>query len=455
MLEIPGAKSKYKVYFAGKKITLMGLGLLGRGVGDARFLAEMGAELIVTDLKSEHDLETSLALLKGFSSVTFHLGGHTVEDFQNRDLIVKAAGVPIDSPYITEAKKNNIPVRMSVDLFAELSEIPVIGITGTRGKSTVTECIAHILKSAKTDVLLGGNVRGVSTLSLLLDVRSNTIAILELDSWQLQGFGEAKMSPHIAVFSTFLPDHMNYYAGSMEAYFADKANIFLNQTESDMLVVGEQVAPFIKEYGYQKKIKSHVEIVGSRDLPKGITLRIPGEHNRYNAALAVAAARAFGIDEEVITNALKTFMGVPGRLQFLKEIKGVKIYNDNNSTVPDATIVALRAVGNTEKKNIVLIMGGSDKGLDMSSLIEETKKYCKQIILLAGAGTERIKSSFSDTPVYASLSEAVTAAFAVSAPGDTLLFSPAFASFGMFKNEYDRGDQFVALVESEAEKFVA
>ncbi|MEI7720330.1 MAG: UDP-N-acetylmuramoyl-L-alanine--D-glutamate ligase [bacterium] len=442
----------YVAYFKGKKVTLMGLGLLGRGVGDARFLAEYGAELVVTDLKTEEQLEASLEQLKQFSNITFRLGGHFLEDFRDRDLILKAAGVPQGSVYIAEAKKNHIPVRMSADLFAELARVPTIGITGTRGKSTVTECIAHILKTAGREVLLGGNVRGVSTLSLLPQVTQASVAVLELDSWQLQGFAEAKIGPNIAVFTTFLPDHMNYYKGNMETYFADKAAIFLNQTESDVLILGEQVAPFLKEYSYQKKIKSRVEIVGAKNLLKSITLKIPGEHNRYNAALAAAAARAFGVDEEIITESLKTFAGVPGRLQFLKEINGVKVYNDNNSTVPDATVAALEALGDESQKKIILIMGGSEKNLDMSGLVVEVKKYCKKVVLLAGAGTDRIAPELPGTTIYRSIDEATAAAFVAAESGDTLLFSPAFASFGMFKNEYDRGDQFVALVEKQAER---
>ena len=444
---VSAMSADFRQYFKGKKITLMGLGLLGRGVGDARFLAECGAELIVTDLKTEEQLAASVLQLRQFPNIIFRLGEHRLEDFQNRDVIVKAAGVPLDSIYIAEAKKNHIPVRMSADLFAELSGIPIIGITGTRGKSTVTECIAHILKTAGREVLLGGNVRGVSTLSLLSRVTGQSLAVLELDSWQLQGFAEASMSPNIAVFTTFLPDHMNYYGGNMQAYFADKAQIFLSQSESDTLVLGEQVAPFVKEYGYLKKIKSHAQVVGAKDLPKSITLQIPGEHNRYNAALAASAARAFGVDEEVITEALRTFVGVPGRLQFLKEIHGVKIYNDNNSTVPDATVAALKAVGDEKQKNVVLIMGGSEKNLDMSDLIVEVKKYCKKVVWLAGAGTDRIAPELPSTTIYRSIDEATEAAFAAAESGDTLLFSPAFASFGMFKNEYDRGDQFVAEIE--------
>ncbi len=444
--------SVYQEYFKGKRITLMGLGLLGRGVGDARFLAQCGAELLVTDLKTKEQLAESLEQLKEFPHITYRLGEHVLEDFQNRDLVLKAAGVPLNSPHIAEAKKNGIPVRMSADLFVELSGLPTVAITGTRGKSTVTHMIAHILKTAGKEVLLGGNVRGVSTLALLPQVTANSIAVLELDSWQLQGFGEARIAPHVGVFTTFYPDHMNYYGGSMEQYFADKANIFLHQTASDTLVLGEQVAPFVKEFGYTSTIQAHTEVVGVKNLPNAVTLGIPGEHNRYNAALAAAAAEALGVDEKIIKAALESFEGVEGRLQFLKEVRGVKMYNDNNATTPDATIAALRAFG--DSKNIVLIMGGSDKGLDMQPLVDEIHTRCKKVFLLDGAGTQRIKDQIESDltllsgQVYQGVPEVVQAAFGACVPGDILLFSPAFASFGMFKNEYDRNDQFVAAVAS-------
>ncbi len=449
---------RYHTFFRGKRITLMGLGLLGRGVGDAKFLAECGAQLIVTDLKAADELESSLEQLRPFPNIVLRLGRHVPEDFQDRDLIIKAAGVPLNSPYIEEAKKNNISVRMSSDLFVELAGIPTIGITGTRGKSTVTHLLAHILNlSARQagnvgmNVLVGGNVRGVSSLALLPQVTPESVAVLELDSWQLQGFGEHGLSPNIAVFTTFLPDHMNYYRKAatsddeaIRLYFADKANIFLNQDESDVCILGEQVAPFIKEYGYQQKIRSQVTVASAKNLPKGVTLKILGEHNRYNAGLAATAALAFGVDKEDIKAGLESFTGLPGRLEFLREVHGVKIYNDNNSTTPDATIAALRAFG--EQKNVVLIMGGADKGLDMSALVEEIPKHCKKVILLAGTGTDRILDQLPESSTVGRLSEAVTEAVKAATPGDTILFSPAFASFGLFTNEYDRNDQFVGLV---------
>ncbi len=435
--------------FRGKKITLMGLGLLGRGVGDARYLAECGAELIVTDLKSREVLADSLAKLGEFKNITFVLGEHRLEDFRECDLVVKAAGVPLDSVYVEEAKKHGIPVRMSADLFIEHAGIPVIGVTGTRGKSTVTHMIAAILKAAGKRVLLGGNVRGVSTLALLGEVTNDSVAVLELDSWQCQGLDEAGLSPQIAVFTTLYRDHENYYKDHPEQYLADKANIFLYQREGETLVVGKQCAPVVIEK-YGEQIEANVVIADEMKLPDTWTLEIPGVHNRYNAALALAAARTVGVDDETSRKALAEFPGVPGRLELVREVGGVRYYNDTTATTPEATLAALNALRESsgQHQNLILILGGSDKQLDMTTLTARLGEV-KQVIALAGTGTERIKNELPEgTVVYANLADAFVAARSAATSGDTVLFSPAFASFGMFKNEYDRGDQFVALVQA-------
>lgn len=434
-------------YFKGKKITVMGLGLLGRGVGDARFLASHGAELIITDLKSEEELQDSLAKLKEFRDITYVLGEHRLEDFQGRDFILKAAGVPLDSVYIKEAVNNGIPVKMSASWFLELSNIPSVGVTGTRGKSTVTHMIAAILEEAQWPMLLGGNVRGVSTLSFLEEVAEGTIALLELDSWQLQGFGGTKLSPNVSVFTTFLSDHMNYYKDDMVAYLADKANIFLYQDPEDTLVLGAQCAEQIQET-YADRIRAHTVVAGAHDFRSDWVLRIPGEHNRYNAALATEAARALDIDDEVIQKALENFTGVPGRLQLVHSKDGVDFYNDTTATTPDATIAALDALAHHHDGSTILIMGGADKGLSMDTVLESVKQSVGYVVLLAGSGTERIRDELPGAPVFDSLEEAVQDAYAHASPGDVIVLSPAFASFGMFTNEYDRGDQFNDLVKA-------
>lgn len=454
-------------YFKGKKITVMGLGLLGRGVGDTAFLAECGAELIVTDKKSKEELQESLDRLSGFQNITYILGEHREEDFSGRDMILKAAGVPQNSPYLEIARRDGAEIAMSASLFAKLSGIPIIGITGTRGKSTVTHMIHHVLSQVTegAPVLLGGNVRGVSNLQLLKDVHEDSVAVMELDSWQLQGFGEYGISPHVAVFTNFMEDHMNYYLkgnpsttatpseaeyrAGMDAYFGDKAHIFLHQEESGVLVTTEEVFSRAREYARGKHITlgQEIRLVDTSILPDDCLLAMPGEHNRLNAALATEALRAVGLTDEEIFAGLATFPGVPGRLEYLGEKDGIKIYNDNNATTPQATIEGIRAVAgpSAPRRNIILVAGGSDKDIDLSTLVPVMNEYCKKVCLIPGTGTERL-AKLTGAMVFHTLEEAVEAALDASASGDVLLFSPAFASFGTFRNEYDRNDQFVDII---------
>ncbi|XKT74518.1 MAG: UDP-N-acetylmuramoyl-L-alanine--D-glutamate ligase [Patescibacteria group bacterium UBA2163] len=434
----------------GKKITVVGLGLLGRGVGDVAFLAEHGADLIVTDLKDADALAPSLEKLKQFPHITYTLGEHRLEDFQNRDFILKGPNVPVDSPYIQEAQKEGTPIKMSASWFAELANIPVIGVTGTRGKSTVTHMLYDILQAAGKEVLLGGNVRGVSTLALLPQVTEKSIALMELDSWQCWGFGAAQVSPHIAVFTSFFPDHMDYYQSNMDAYLADKAQIFLHQTPDDTLVMSEQVAPLLTEH-YDNAIIAKRAVAPTDTLPENLQLKVPGEHNRANAACALNAARAAGVDDALSVQALADFAGVPGRLECIREINGIAFYNDTTATTPEATLAALHTLTvphDGRPTSVILIIGGSDKGLSMSALTEALPRYTKRVVYLAGSGTERILPQDTDATLHNTLESAVNEAYAAAEPGDTILFSPAFASFGMFTNEFDRGDQFTTLVRA-------
>jgi UDP-N-acetylmuramoylalanine--D-glutamate ligase len=450
--KIQDAKHSRKDFFKDKKITVMGLGLLGRGLNDVKFLAECGAELVVTDLKSASQLRPSLEQLKKYKNIAYVLGRHRRQDFKNRDMILKAAGVPLDSPYIAEAKKNNIPIEMDASLFARLvpGEVTIIGVTGTRGKSTTTQLIYDILRAGDKRVYLGGNVRGMATLPLLKKVKGGDFVVMELDSWQLQGFGEARISPHIAVFTNFLDDHLNYYKGSRSRYFLDKANIFKYQNPSDCLVVGRQVADLI--WAKFPKHAKRMIVVDERNVPKSWKPKLRGEHNRANIAFAVRAGKILKIRQNVIKRAVEDFTGIFGRLELVRSVHGIEIYNDTCATTPDATLAALRALGDEKKKNIVLIIGGYDKGLNIDKLVREIPKYCKSIILLAGGGTDRLRKKRHELGMVIkeakSIKKAVEQAFLLALKHDTILFSPAFASFGMFSNEYDRGEQFVDAVRA-------
>ena len=292
----------------------------------------------------------------------------------------------------------------------------------------------------------------MATLPLLKKTKVGDIVVLELDSWQLQGFGDAKISPHVAVFTNFLVDHMNYYKGDMGKYFADKANIFKFQKEDEILIVGEQV---------KKLLSKGPSFVGEKDRPllarKGIVpkswkIKIPGEHNRANIACAIMVARELDVAESIIKKGVESFVGVPGRLELVRTVGGVKYYNDTTATTPDGNRAAILALLNKKKKNIVLIAGGNDKELEFGGMAKLVHKTVKGLILIEGTATEKLlklvpkKTSY---PVYIvnTMKDAVLAAHDFAKRGDTVLLSPGATSFGIFKNEFDRGDQFVKLVK--------
>jgi UDP-N-acetylmuramoylalanine--D-glutamate ligase len=441
----------FKTQFKDKKITIMGLGILGRGLGYTKFLAECGADLIVTDLKNKEQLKISIKALNKFKNIKFVLGEHRLQDFKDRDMVIKAAGVPLDSIYIKEAHKNNIPVEMDVSLFIKSTpKITTIGVTGTRGKSMTTTLIYEILKKnekfLKRRVYIGGNIRGVATLPLLKQIKENDILVCELDSWQLQGFGEAKMSPNISVFTSFMPDHMNYYGDDMDKYFTDKANIFKYQKKGDMLIVRPHVRKLIPK-GFQSKL-----IVADIKKTLGYKYVVPGEHQRENLACAVEVAELFKITSKNIKSVIKNFKGIEGRLQYVRNIHGVKIYNDNNATTLEATIAGIKALFQEGKENkIVLISGGADKKLDTKIFVSVVNTLCKAVVFIPGTGTDkllkdhRIKISYT---IANNLKIAVNQAIKYSKKGDVVLFSPAFASFGMFNNEYERNDIFMKIVKN-------
>lgn len=451
----------YDDYFKNKKVTVMGLGLLGRGVGDAAYIAEAGAaEVIVTDLKSEEELKESVEQLQQYENITFVLGEHREEDFKDRDLVLVAAGVPMESPYLEAARAAGVPLKQSAALFAELSKIPIIGVTGTRGKSTVTHIIHHVLSVVTSEpIILGGNIRGVSNLQLLKEVKEDSLAVMELDSWQLQGFGWAGISPQIAVFTNFMEDHLNYYQKggkdketALRQYFADKANIFRYQEESGVLVTTPEVFEIAKAVP-GLTVGQEVVLVDGSEFPEDAHLSMPGEHNRLNAALATAALKAVSLTEEQIFEALSSFSGVSGRLEYLGDHNGASIYNDNNATTPAAVVKALESLGNTEEKRVVLIAGGAYKDIGPEPLAEAITTYCHSVFLLPGTGTDKLVPLLGEAATAGvhveqveSLFGAVSSAVSVALPGQVIVFSPGFASFGMFKNEYDRNDQFIEVL---------
>jgi UDP-N-acetylmuramoylalanine--D-glutamate ligase len=302
-------------------------------------------------------------------------------------------------------------------------------------------------------VHLAGNIRGIATLPLLETVTADDTVVAELSSWQLQGFGESKRSPHIAVFTNFFADHLNYYGGSMEAYFTDKAQIFAHQTADDVLIMSPQAHEAMQTYW--KETPRGRLVIAEPDACAKLTgeLRIPGAHNVQNAVLAIAVARELAIPDAVTVEALRTFRGAPGRLEKVPCAGPYDVYNDATSTTPDALRVALDTLSplaTARGGRLILICGGTSKELVLDSLTALFATHKPVVITIPGTGTDALLPVLAVSGVSAtqtaSLPDAVAHARALLTPNDVLVFSPGFASFGEFKNEFDRNDTFLRLV---------
>lgn len=432
--------------FAGKKITVMGLGLLGRGLGDTLFLVECGAQVTVTDLKSAEQLAPSVKRLEGLP-VKLRLGEHDPEDFTETDMILRNADVPRSSKFLKLALDNGIPVEMDESLFCKHFKGLVVGVTGTRGKTTTTILIHRILASAGYRAFLAGNIMGCATLPLLGRAQDRDVVVLELSSWQLQGFHDAQISPQASVFTNIYPDHLNRYNG-MDDYIADKKAIFLYQkTGSFCAFNGLQPESLtIAQEAVAEKIFFRPE-----QIPAEWQVRVPGEHNRENIAAAVCVTRKLGVSDDVIRSVVESFEGVEHRLQHVGSAGGVAFINDSTSTTPVAGCAALAAL---DGRRILLIAGGADKKLDLTSFAEAAALKAHRIVLLQGTATDALHQAIVDAGgadkvlgTFDDFREAVQSLLDRADRGDVVLLSPGCASFGMFQNEFHRGECFIEMVK--------
>jgi len=448
----------------GKRVLVMGLGVHGGGLGVTRFLVGQGATVTVTDLQSAAQLRPSLEALAGLP-VRYVLGEHRAEDFHHADLIVRNPGVPADSPYLALAREHGVPIEMEMGLFFRLCPAPIIGITGTKGKTTTTLLVGAMLRQVEPGTVIAGNLR-ISALELLPQIGPTTPVVLELSSWQLEGLEAHRLNPHIAAVTNVSPDHLNRYR-DLDEYAAAKKLIFRFQSPGDFLVLNaddpivqgfaaeaqgtvvwfSRQNPVLGAYLAGDALLWHWDgrtyTVASRD-----DVRLPGEHNLENALAAIAIAGVWGAPPEAMGEALRGFRGVEHRLELVAEINGVRYVNDTTSTAPAAALAALDALDGP----IVLIAGGADKKLDFSELGAAVARRVKALLLLEGTATDKLAAAVSavkDDLIagrFLDLRAAVQAAQDVARPGDTVLLSPGCASFGMFANEFERGEQFKAIV---------
>ena len=430
-----------KNLFKGKKVLIMGLGLNGGGVGATKFFCRHGAEVLVTDLKTQEQLKESLEKLKKFK-IKYVLGKHKEEDFLWADLIIKNPDVPNSSPYLEIARKNNILIETDVSLFFKMSNAFVIGVTGTKGKTTTASLIYHILKTKYKSIFLAGNI-GISPLELLSKIKRGDKVVLELSSFGLEGLTK---SPDIAVVTNIMPDHLNKYA-TMAEYIEAKKSIFIHQKPEDILIINS--SDFIVRQ-FARQAKSKIIFFNKVERPDGFKLL--GEHNLLNLSAAVEVARVLKVSEKNIKKSVKSFKGVPNRQEFVKEVGGVKYFNDTTATMPEATISAIKSFSDSFlNSKIILICGGQNKGLDYKELIKVIKEKVDNLIMLPGTASDKIMAelkNYDNLRAVFSMDEAVKMAKELSKKGDIVVLSPAAASFNLFKNEFDRGSQFVKLVKN-------
>jgi len=425
-----------------KKVLIAGLGTLGGGLETTKFFVKNGAFVTVTDLKAKEELRSSLSKLQGLP-IKFTLGRHSASDFQNQDLIIRNPAMPKESPYLELARANGIPIMMESTVFFTIcSSNNIIGVTGTKGKTTTVFLIKKILEKAKKDVLIGGNPQN-PILSLLPKIKKETWIVLELSSWQLEGLADYNISPHIAIITNIMHDHLNRYA-NMDDYISAKKNIFKFQNEDDFFITnGEsKICRNLAE-----EAKSQVYYFNSHTLPEKIkrAVKLQGLHNLSNVACSYVLSQVLKIDDSYVLDAVSEFRGVDGRLEFVQNIKGVDFINDTCATIPEATIAAVESFTSP----VILICGGADKNLDFVQFGKIISRKVKYVVLIEGTATDKIEKEIPAEKILGRFNNfrlAIQKAYENAKRGDKVLLSPACASFGMFKNEFDRGEQFKKIV---------
>ena len=446
--------------FKDKRILIFGLGLNQGGVGSARFFASQGAKVRVTDLKSETILKLSLDQLKDFPDITYTLGKHKYKDIDWADLIIKNPAVKPGNPYIEYAIKNGKRVEMDMGFFLQhVKPSQIIGITGTKGKSTTASLVYEALKDADKKMVLAGNI-GKSVLDIIPYIQPNTLVVLEISSFQLESFDAHKVSPKRAIITNITPDHLNYYK-TMGEYVASKKIISKYQTKNDFLFIRKD-DPKVDHASFLKGLKAKIICFSKDDLPKDFHPKLMGEHNLENMSAALKVAKTFGLDDKSILDVLTHFKGIPFRMELIKIWHGIKIINDTTATSPEAGIQAIKTASHMTSGNVVLICGGMNKGMDYTQYVTIVKKCVKKVFFLEGDSTEAILASLraqrsnsstslrTSLPIfgpYNDLEKLLADVKKEVKTGDIILFSPAATSFNLFQNEFDRGKKFNEAVE--------
>ena len=460
--EYSGEVAEVMMDVAGKHTAV--IGAARSGVAVAQLLKEHGAIVFISDSGSREKLASHITHLESLG-IEIEVGGHT-DHVLETDMMVISPGVPVNIPILREARRRNIPVISELELASRFCPAPMVVVTGTNGKTTTTTLIGRMFHDAKKKYVVAGNI-GTAFSSVVGELDNRSIAVLEVSSFQLDDIDT--FHPYVSIILNITPDHLDRYDHSFEKYAASKSRIFENQTKDDILIYNnddEKTREQVHRYA-----DAHVRTVGfgiTQQFDEGafvedkklVTLidgkrttiidtdqiSIRGQHNLYNAMAATLAGQIMGVSVPSLRAILRNFKGVEHRLEFVREVNGVKYVNDSKATNVDSVWYALQSF--TEP--IVLLLGGRDKGNDYSKLDALVERYVKAIVAI-GESAEKVYAAFSgkkNVVRAGSMEEAIAKATALAVSGDVVLLSPACASFDWFENYEHRGKVFKYIVNA-------
>lgn len=458
------SQSRARSALHGQRAVVIGLGREGRDL--ARFLHASGATVTMSDSRPAEALQTEMGGLAELPGLRFSVGGHAESDLDTADVVYSSPGVPPEIPFLRAARQRGIPISSATELFFALSPAPILGITGSSGKSTTTAMTGSVLRADGRDVLVGGNI-GVPVLGRLEKITAGSWVVMELSSFQLEFM---QRSPAIATVTNITPNHLDRHV-TMDAYREAKAQILAHQSADDWAILNRdddesrKLHPRGRRLEFSQRRPVHGAFqrgdVLMLDLGNGAievcrreSVHLRGEHNIANALAVIATASAAGVGPEAVRAGIEAFRALPHRLEPVGTVHGATYYNDSIATAPERSIAAMHAFA----EPIVLLAGGRDKYLPMAAWAELMRARCRHVVMF-GEAAPLIEAAARSAGVPAvaltrvtSLDEAVAAAAAVAREGDAVLLSPGCTSYDAFFDFEARGERFRELVAQMGEE---